>query len=158
MSPAATKKKQGKTVRYYSVSPHYQLIRLRADERITPAGKVYVANQSAYEQAIVQFNDGWLEVREGEQVLPSGPPGEDGEPQLEDVVTFLERQPTFGNLFHRQEEVKPPVDQGQMDAITEAILNADVEALRAIHAAEADSYERPEILGPVAKALEKLAG
>jgi mannose-6-phosphate isomerase class I len=93
----ATQKKQGKKVTYYTTVENFQLFRVKPDEHINQGtGKKFVTNTAEFEQGTVRFKDGFLTVREGENVKPNP---ETGEP--EDLVTYLESRPSFGNLFFR---------------------------------------------------------
>lgn len=149
---------KGKIVKYFSTHPNHQIIRVKPDERVMPNGKMVAVNMAEYLDKMLEFNDGWLEVREGENVLPTGPPDSEGNPTLEDDVQFLERQPSFGNIFHRQDDPVPAPTAEELERITDAVLNGDLKALRVIAEEELAGFERPEILGPIRKAAEKLAG
>src|SRR3954465_5666870 len=98
LSPTATQKKT--KVLYTSTAHDLVLPRVKPDEQVLPNGKIHVRNSSDYEKNLVKFQGGFLEANEDKtKTLPWGGMGED-----EDLVGFLERQPTFGNLFHRLDE------------------------------------------------------
>lgn len=138
----ATKQKLGKLHTYASTAPDFQIVRVRAQEGRAFNGEVFQTNQADYENGLVKFENGFLRVREGEQVLPNPKTGEP-----EDLVTFLERQRSFGNFFHRVDDPAPPVSQEEMATLMAAA--GDKAALEQIFEAESEGHARPQILEAV---------
>jgi hypothetical protein len=131
-----------KKVLYTSTAHDLVLPRVKPDEQVLPNGKIHVRNSSDYEKNLVKFTGGFFEVNENNnRVLPTGPMGED-----EDLVGFLERQPTFGNLFQRLDEPAPAPTVEELERIGELISAGDRAGLAEVYKAELDGDERPEIL------------
>lgn len=138
------------TVRYWSMSDNYGIPRVEPDEVVQPNGKLVVRNRNDYERYYVQFRNNQLEVKVGQDVLPTGPDGEQ-----EDVVAFLERHPRFGIMFHRVDDQAPPADSAH-DLIQGLLLDGDLDGLGALAETEMANWARPEVQHALVKGLQRL--
>jgi hypothetical protein len=145
---SATQTEKGKKVVYGS-SVDLTIPRVKPQEQVLPNGKTVVTNKADYEQGLVRFDRGFLETREGEDLKPNP---DTGEP--EDLVTFLERQESFNDLFHRIEDPAPPVSSEEMSRIMELVAANDRQGLAEVYQAEVDGHQRPEVLGPIEKLVK----
>jgi hypothetical protein len=141
------------TIRYWSLSDNFQVLRLRANTVFQSGGQKVVSNLPAFENSIIKFSNNQYETTPGAQMFPTGPPDpETGEPTMEDEVTFLERQPSFGVYFHRVDEGAP--DAGPVhEQITELSIAGSLEGLVELGRVEQANWRRPEVGHALVRAL-----
>jgi hypothetical protein len=102
------------------------------------------------------FTDGVLRVPlEGDVVTENGK-----RLPAADVLTWLERHPLLGSRdegFFEVAQVAPPVSEAEVEAITEAAMLHDTDALTRILDAERAGWQRPALIRNVEKRLEQIA-
>jgi hypothetical protein len=148
----ATKTK-GKQHIYMSEHHDMVITRVKPDERFMPNGRMVVTNGSAYEKGQLRFKDGRLQVREGDQVLPTGPAGEE-----EDVVQFLDRRAREGAEFFKVDDPAPAVSTDELTTIALLAAAGNREELEKVFAAESEGHGRPEVLEAVRAAVGAIDG
>jgi hypothetical protein len=135
------------TVRYWALSDNFGIHRVEAEEVIQPNGKMVVRNKQQYDRYYIQFRNNQFNAVAGQDVLPTGPNGED-----EDVIAYLERQPSFGVHFHRVDEGAP--DAGPVhEQITELSVAGSLEGLVELGRVEQANWRRPEVGHALVRAL-----
>lgn len=150
---ATETKPKAKTRTYFSTGVHYQIPRVKPDEQVLPNGKTVVRNMADYERYMLRFEHNFLRLEEGQDVLPTGPEGEE-----EDAVAFLERQPAFGTWFRRQDDPVPEPTAEELSEITRLAASGNEEGLRAALLKEEEGHDREPVKAAIRSALSIFGG
>lgn len=109
-----------------------------------------------------QFSDGRLTLTEGQDLLADGPL-EGGQPTVQDAVAWIRAQPEYnmtgivgGFTEEGREPGRVPEPDDEMDAIGDAQVNLDAEALQRVLDAERAGYQRRVVLVAAERALERV--
>lgn len=139
---------QKEVATYYAKGRNTRLVRRPEVIITTPTG------QQLKQQDPLRYEfepDGWLTVEEGQDLLPTGPRGED-----EDAITWLERHRLFNIKFWRegQEPDRPqPVEEDVLQWINESAVALDDEHIAKLLQQERDTHDRPVVVKSAERAI-----
>lgn len=146
-------------VLFLSRGPITRLVRVPSQSIYGSAGQ-YAGEQPGAVR--YEFEDHQMRVRPGEDVLPDGPPDEDGNPTMQDKLTWLRNHPGFNgeeaNSFHEHgaEPERIPDPGPTLDQITNLAIYGDVDGLRDLMAEEKNSHGRQIVLERAQAALDSV--
>lgn len=151
-----------KTHKFYAKGRKEKLIRQPAAETYTALGaKVPVQESVSYDFA----PEGWLEVREGQDMLPDGPVDpETGQRTKQDAVAWLSAHPLLNTRFWHEghEPDRPlPTEDDFLAIVTDAAAALEREPIVVALEQERATHGRPMLVKAAERALlrvdEKIA-
>lgn len=134
-----------------------RLVRSPVNKVPTATGEQMNANPNAVSYSFAP--NGTLTVLAGQDERPDGPPGEDGQPTVQDAAAWIRSRPGFNvHIFEEgREPGRPlPTEQELSKQITAATLQLDVDELQAIIQRERETHERASVLTQAQEALDQV--
>lgn len=134
-------------IKFYATGANLNLERVPPEETSDGRGN-WTAKRGT--GCMYSFNNGALEIDPEQDVLPTGPDGED-----ETALEWLRRHTYFGDRFFEIEPTPPSPDE-TLAEITRLTVKGDTEALAEIYDTEIDGYKRTAIISASESALRAL--
>lgn len=145
-----------KTHTFYSRGRNERLVRQPLVRTLTAIGtQSTVQTGVRYEFA----PDGWLTVREGQDMLPDGPIDENGQHTMQDAVAWLTSHPLFNTRFWKEGEEPDrlrPTENEFFDVVTKAAAELDPAPIVVALQRERDSHNRKVLVQAGERALEQI--
>lgn len=145
-----------KTYSFYSRGRAEKLIRQPTIQTFTALGaKVQAQGTVAYDFA----PEGRLEIREGQDMLPDGPPDENGQPTVQDAVAWLFAHPLLNTRFwcEGHEPGRPlPTEDDFLAIVTDAAAALEREPIVVALEEERASHNRPMLVKAAERALARV--
>jgi hypothetical protein len=137
---------------FYSPHRNLRLTRVPEDEVIDGRNKVRKIKGTSY-----QFDNNFLEVREGQDVIEDGT-DEDGRPVEQDAVTWLRTHRLRGETqpggFDEYREPAPASSETLL-VVQEAILNRDLDRLGELLEEERNGHSREDVIEACQRAIAR---